>query len=320
MKTILITGATGFLGRNIIARLSGRPDIKLRLGTRRPRPAGQPGVEYVKTDYDDPQTLLAATAGADAVLHLAAAVAATSYEEFEKANVQPTRALVSACARQECSVKTFVLASSLAAAGASPDAASPRTETQPEAPVSDYGRTKLAAERELANLPDRVRRVILRPAVVYGKNDAGIDTLAAWVRRGLMLSAGPADTKFSFIFVEDAADCFITALDNADRLNGGKFFICEPRAYSWEYFISTMAIAMHKPTPIIATLPPAVVKFAGNVYGKLAALTGAKPVFNADKAREAGAGNWTASPAAWMNASGKTGWVTLADGLRKTFS
>lgn len=321
MTTVLITGATGFLGRNITDRLKGRPGLTLRLGTRNPpRGKNEPGLEYVKTDFADPASLLSAVTGADAVIHLAAAVAATKYEEFERANVLATRALAAACSKENGTVKTFILASSLAAAGASPDPDKPRTEDQPETPVSHYGMTKLAAEKEIENLPAGIARVILRPAFVYGRNDPGIDTLAEWVRRGIMISAGSADTRFSFIFVEDAAACFITALDNADKLDRRKFFICEPTTYSWEDFVRAIAISMRKPVPVLATLPFSVVKAVGELYGRVADMVGLKPVFNADKAREANAGNWIASPASWMKATGQTEWTKLSAGLAKTFS
>ncbi|MFA6584117.1 MAG: NAD(P)-dependent oxidoreductase [Elusimicrobiaceae bacterium] len=315
MKTVLVTGGTGFLGKHVALRLLAREELNLRIGSRKAKVSENPRVQYVKTDYNDPASLAQAVEGVHAVIHLAAAVAANTYHEFEAANITATRNLVAACAQSQ-TLETFILASSLAAAGPS---ATPRTEDLPETPVSNYGKTKLAAERELAALPEKVNRVVLRPAIVYGKNDTGIGELVEWVERGIMINSAPSGTQYSFIYVEDAAECFLMAMDRAAEMNGKKYFICERDSYTWNYFIKEIAKTMGKPAPLMVRLPAALVKLAGLLYGFTTKMMGIKPVFNLDKAREATVGGWAASPALWMKDSGQKEWTKLPEGIRQIF-
>ncbi|MFA5160759.1 MAG: NAD-dependent epimerase/dehydratase family protein [Elusimicrobiales bacterium] len=313
----LITGGTGFIGRALAARLLGE-GWQARVATRR-IPLNPPqGVEIAETDYGSVESLAKAVDGCDAVFHLAAAIFACSYAEFEKANAAATANLVAACAKAQKPPECFVYVSSLAAAGPGASATVARTEADPPAPASDYGKTKLAGEAALAALPSAARRVILRPAIVYGKNDSGVSKIARWVRRGLMINMCAGETMFSFTYIDDLVDAITEAQKNP-ALSGKAYFICEDRTYPWTHFISAMAKAMGARQPFMLTLSPSAMRVAGKIYQTVSPLIGADPVFNTDKAREACAGHWTASPRRWMEDAGRKSWTPLEEGLKKTF-
>ena len=319
MKTALITGGTGFIGRALARRLMAQ-GWQVRVTTRKdPSKAHIPGMELVRVDYADINSLVSAVEGCDAVFHLAAAIFACSHKDFEKANTLATANLAKACAKVGKKPGCFVYVSSLAAAGPSPDSAKPRTEDILPAPVSDYGKTKLGGEKALAALDPQTRRVVLRPAIVYGKNDSGISKIALWVKRGLMINMCAGEVLFSFTYIDDLVDSLVEAEKNP-ALSGREYFICEEKAYPWTSFIATLAKAMGTPMPKLLTLSPGPMRVAGVIYQTFASVFGFEPAFNVDKAREACAGNWIASPKRWMQDTGRSSWTPLEEGVRKTFT
>lgn len=315
MKTIAVTGGTGFVGMALSkALLAG--GCAVRIITRRKPASRLPGAEYAVADFSDADSLKKALAGTDAAVHLAAALFCRSEEAFMKANAQGTANLVTA-AEATPSLKKLVYVSSVAAGGPAAEGA-PRTEDQAPAPVSFYGKSKLAGEGSVRSFRGGAS-VILRPPIIYGRKDSGVSKIAEWVRKGVMVNAGSAGGRFSFIYIEDLVAAIRAALET-DKFNGGLFYVCEDRSYEWREFISMLAEGMGVKMPLMLSLPAPAVYAVGWLYEAVTALAGAQPVMNRDKAREAAAPDWTASPALWEKTSGNAGWTPLAEGIKKTFS
>ncbi len=273
------------------------------------------GVTCAETDFSDKESLKRALAGADAAVHLAAALFCRSKEDFLRANAVGT-ANLAAAAGATPALKKLVYISSLAAGGPS-SAETPRTEAEKEAPVSFYGQSKLEGEKAVREFPGPF--VILRPPIIYGKNDSGFSKIAEWVKKGVMVNAGSAGGRFSFVYLDDLVAAIISALET-DKFDGGTFYVCESRSYAWQEFIALLAAGMGVKMPVLLTLPPWAVYAVGWLYETVTALAGAEPVMNRDKAREAAAPNWTASPALWEKAAGAAKWTPLEEGIKKTFS
>ncbi|MDD2804177.1 MAG: NAD-dependent epimerase/dehydratase family protein [Elusimicrobiales bacterium] len=314
MKTIAVTGGTGFVGRALCKALLAR-GFAVRIITRR-RPAEPlPGAAYAEADFSDPESLGRALDGADAAVHLAAALFCRSREAFLSANAGGTANLVAA-ANARPTLKKLVYVSSLAAGG--PSAAdAPRTEADGENPTSFYGQSKLEGEKAVKTFTGGAF-VILRPPIIYGKKDSGFSKIAEWVRKGVMVNAGSAGGRFSFVYIEDLVRAMTDALET-DKFDGGTFYVCEPRSYAWLEFIGLLASGMGVRMPLMLSLPPWAVYAVGWLYEGVTALTGADPVMNRDKAREAAGPNWTASPALWERTAGWKDWTPLAEGIKKTF-
>ena len=151
-----------------------------------------------------------------------------------------------------------------------------------EAPVSFYGSTKLGGEAALRDLASGMRFTILRPPIVYGKNESGVSKIAHWVRKGFMVNAGASDGAFSFIYVEDLCKAIITAMETS-ATDGQAYYVCENRAYPWRVFIAMLAGAMKVRMPYMLDLPRSFLWALGLVYEAVSALGGAEPVFNRDK-------------------------------------
>jgi uncharacterized protein YbjT (DUF2867 family) len=156
---IALTGATGFVGRRVVA-LANRP---VRALTRRPQPP-QPGVEWVLGDLDDTNALARLCEGAAAVLHIAGVVNAADEAGFVAGNVTGTANVLAAAA----GVPRFVHVSSLAAR---------------EPRLSLYGASK--AQGDALVIASTLDWVIVRPPGVYGPGDAEMRDLFSLARFGL---------------------------------------------------------------------------------------------------------------------------------------
>ncbi len=142
---VFVTGGTGFVGAHLVRALQERGDHVSCL-VRRPELAERLGwrdVRLVRGDLDDPSALLQGCEGAELVFHVAGKIVARNALEFMATNRDGTANVLEAA--QEHGVTRFVLVSSLAAAGPT-SPGHPIDETRPPAPVTDYGRSKLAAE------------------------------------------------------------------------------------------------------------------------------------------------------------------------------
>jgi nucleoside-diphosphate-sugar epimerase len=101
--------------------------------------------------------------------------------------------------------------SSLAAAGPA-SANAPHVESDPPAPITTYGRTKL--EGELAvNATSGLYWTVLRPGVVYGPGDRALVPLFRLARVGILPLVGRPDAAYTFVYIDDLVDAIVAAAD-----------------------------------------------------------------------------------------------------------
>ena len=316
-NTLLITGGNGFIGKALTDKLL-QEGFNVRIVTRRTpkKQPTNPSVTLVKADYNDVESLKQALHGCVGVFHLAAAIFGFNRTDFEKANVLATQKVVDAV-NQTPEIKAFVHVSSLAASGYAPDKEHPRTEEMTPQPISDYGITKWGGEQAVHTLRPGIKWTIIRPPIVYGKNDSGVSKIALWVRRGLMVNTS-GNGYFSFVHVDDLIQALWLAFTREDT-DKQTFFVTEDAVYSWDYFITEMARAMNCHKPFMPHAPKWMLRGAAWIYELAACISGAQPALNYDKVTEATIpGHWICSGKKWQNLTGQK-FTPLAEGLKKSF-
>lgn len=225
MRT-LVTGANGFIGAQLCRALVARGDAVRVLVRPRSNLKLLEGVEAEQAlgDVTDAASVEAAVRGVDVVYHLAGIRRTPHPEDFHTINVEGTRHVLEAAARQT-NPPRVVLAGSLSATGPSED--KPLTEEDPLRPVEAYGRSKQAAEQVCAEFKGRVPVAIGRPPRVLGPGDRENLAFVKIVQKGLLLRlTGPA-RHLSMIDVDDVVAGFVT-LGTHPAAAGETFFLTAP--------------------------------------------------------------------------------------------
>jgi 2-alkyl-3-oxoalkanoate reductase len=221
---VLVTGASGFLGGWVAQHLAERGHTVralVRKTSNKKHLETLKGVEFAEGAVEDKEAVFAAAKGVHAIIHSAGIVKARNEAEYNRTNVEGTRNLIEA-ARAHGGLKRFVHVSSLEACGPSFDQRPVPCDQQ--RPVTAYGRSKLAAEKECVSRKDKLPVVILRPAAIYGPRDVEILEAFRAVRRRQYPVIGDGSMVASYTFGPDCAKACIQAI-TADVPSGSAYFV-----------------------------------------------------------------------------------------------
>lgn len=253
MRDALVTvfGGGGFVGRYVVEALL-RGGARVRVAERNPKDArylkaqanlGQ--ITFVAADITRPETLSAAVAGADAVVNLVG-----SFADMQRIHVDGARNVAEAAAR--AGAKALVHMSAIGA--------------DPESP-SAYGRTK--GEGEAAVRKAFPKATILRPSIVFGREDAFINRFAALIRMLPICPIIGGQTKFQPVFAGDVGHAVsVAALDPAGH-GGAVYELGGPEVLSMLQINAWIAERTGR-APFFIEVPDAVA-------GAMATLTGWLP-------------------------------------------
>ncbi|MCX6558778.1 MAG: NAD-dependent epimerase/dehydratase family protein [Candidatus Aminicenantes bacterium] len=196
----LVSGATGFLGGYLLARLRKKGFQVRALARKTSDVAGlvRAGCDIYEGDIMDRQSLLRAMVGQQLVFHTAGKVSDRgSRREFWQANVDGTANVIAAC--REAGVKRLIHLSSLTVLGLPRSGARVDEQTPPAAALRDpYSASKLAGERLVreAHGSSGLETVVIRPGVIWGPGDTTImPRLIALLRRRRLVFIGRGDTR-----------------------------------------------------------------------------------------------------------------------------
>lgn len=311
---VLVTGGTGFVGSHLVeALLAGGHDVRclVRRGRTGWLPA-DPRLHLAEGSLQDAGALGDAARDREVVFHLAGLTKALRREDFHRVNHEGTRTVVLAC-RDAPSLRRLVYASSLAAAGPSPDGR-PLREDDPPRPIDDYGLSKLRGEEAVRGEAARVPATIVRLPAVYGPRDT--DFLAAFrtVRRGV-LPVPARGARIDLSYVSDAVAALLLVAGRPEAA-GATYFVAGDRPLSWEEAGEAMAAAVGVravpiPVPGLAAMGLAV---GAEAWGRI---TGRASVISRDKVRGMRAPYWVCD-ASRVRALGFAPRVTPAEGFRRT--
>ena len=238
-STVLVTGASGFIGGRLTERLVLEEGARVRAAVRRVQNVARicrlpaRSVDVHRFDMTVPETVDELVAGCDIVFHLAHD---TDSAQANAANAKGARLLGTACLR--AGVERLVFVSSMSVYEPLPDA--------PLSEASASGRwlgNKLAAEREIQRLiqHDGLRATIVQPTIVYGPysgtwTDEPVQLLLA---DGLLLPA-PGDGICNAVHVDDVVSALIL-FARTRRALGETFLVSGPDHVTWGDFFSAYA-------------------------------------------------------------------------------
>jgi NADH dehydrogenase len=215
--TVLVTGATGFIGPHVVHTLRAQ-ETPVRALVRNPARAGRLtawGAELAVGDVTDPASLRGACTGVDAVVHLVAIIKGRP-ADFERVMSEGTRNVVTAA--QEVGVRRFVLASALGLDERSKDA-------------GPYFAAKWEMERAVKE--SGLEHVIFRPSFVFGPDGGVLPTFIRLARLAPVTPiVGPGTQRLQPIWVEDLAQYYSRALTEPAATNR-TFDLGGPEAVSW---------------------------------------------------------------------------------------
>jgi len=307
---ILLTGATGFIGRRVLSHLldAGR---SVRIVVR-PASAGRPGLDprcrvYVG-ELTDVDVLCSALAGVGDIIYCAGTVRGRRLDNFLPANVHGVRAMLEAMARTAPSAAAggraprLLLLSSLAA-------------SRPE--LSDYARSKRCGEEQLERSAVR-DWTILRPPAVYGPGDTEMRPLLNLVRRGLVLRPGPPGQRLALLHVDDLVRAVVAWLQAPAQVCNQRSFTLDdgkPAGHSWPDIAAAVSSRRVRELAVPGPLLRAV--GASNLW--CAGMLGYAPMLTPGKVRELQEPRWLCDNAPFSHATGWQPEIGLERGAATLF-
>lgn len=226
---VLVTGASGMLGRSTARALIARGD---EVTVLQRRPAGLPGAE-VLGDVARPDIVARAVRGQDAVLHLAAKVDVIGpWAEYQQANVEGTRAVIAAC--RDHGVCRLVHVSSPSVAHAGTSLAGVGAEpADPDRARGHYARSKAIAEVDaLAADSPALAVLAVRPHLVWGPGDTQlVERIVSRAAAGRLSLIGSGAALIDTTYTDNAVDALLAAVDACGPVHGEALVVSngEPR-------------------------------------------------------------------------------------------
>lgn len=314
----LVTGGTGFIGSHLV-------DLLLKTGWHVVCPVRDPSalrhLEGTAAEVVPAAALshhIFSGPGFDYVFHLAGSTRARDYPAYQAANVKYTWWLLDQLADQRSHRRPlrFVLVSSQAAAGPSPDDGTPVTESDDPRPISFYGRSKLEAEVVAASFKEKIPITIIRPPTVFGPRDR--DVLGVFKSACFRIAAylaGP-DRLVSIVYVEDLVQGILHAA-LSPAAEQGTYFLANPEPVVWRRFTLDVAEILGcrvVPLPV----PLSVMKVVALCGDAICRVSESPPLFRSEKLEEMMRIAWVCSP---EKARRELGWQSrtpLRDAIEKT--
>jgi nucleoside-diphosphate-sugar epimerase len=313
----LITGASGFIGGNLRRALlaAGADVVALR---RRSSPEPEEGRSVVGA-YDDVDGLTGVMREErpDWVFHVAGATNGVTYEDFQRANVLPTKNLLTALTAAHRDVKRFVLVSSLAAYGPA-DKDRPKVESDPREPIEHYGRSKLEAEQVVEAMGETLPWTIVRPSGVYGPRDREFFLLFREIVNGRNVYYGNRRRQFSLVYVDDCVRAILEAA-LADETVGDGYFLDDGRPVDWQTFQDAIIAEVGK-KPLTIDFPSFLLPLAAWGGEVLAMIDGKPRLFNLQKKTMGDQDAWTCKSDHAREDFGFSPEVDMEEGVRRSLA
>ena len=273
-QPVLVTGASGFVGRALVAALAADERFRVRAAYRTAPVLAPVGVEVaVAGEIDAAHGWNVALEGADAVVHTVARThvlhetEADALAAYRRINVEGTLNLARAAAA--AGVKRFVFLSSIKVNGEATPIGQSFGEADAPAPLDAYGVSKHEAEQALADLARSagLEVVVLRPPLIYGPGVKGnLERLIRLVARGVPLPLGAVRNQRSMVGLDNLCSAIMTCLSH-EAAAGRTYLVADGHDVSTPELIRVIGAAMGK-KPSLWPVPVALLHLAGGLTGR----------------------------------------------------
>ena len=318
ISTVFLTGGTGFIGSHTAEYLLSR-GLRVRCLVRPQRKSlgwlqGLP-VETVQGDLLDPASLANILEGADYIIHVAGVTKAKHPTGYYLGNVTATQNLLNAAAKVK-TLKKFCYISSQTGAGPSPSG-KPVTEADPCYPMTNYAKSKIAAEAVCKEMMDRIPIVIIRPPAVYGPRDTDVFEMYRYVAMGIRPIIGSSKKTLSLVYGPDLAKGIVEAT-LSERTTGETYYISNQDICAYSKLIDIIASFSGKKT--INVYFPKWLMYAVAAVVQFVSIFIPKPaVLNIEKARDLLQEHWDCSPQKIKDHIGFVTPTPVYEGLKRTY-
>ena len=264
-KRVLVTGASGFVGRPLIGALL-RAGYQVRAAARRAVTLSAPVEIAMVPDFRQSVDWSAVLRDVDIVIHAAglahADTEATPGADYDRINATTTLELAQAAKR--ANIERFVFISSVRAQ-IGPSASFSVTETDEPRPTDHYGRSKLAAERALSS--SGLPFTILRPAVIYGPQPKGnIKRLVQLAKLPLPLPFGGLQSRRSLLGIDNLIGAIFFVLQHETTI-GETFLVADPKPLTLPDIFTLLRKALNR-RPGLIDVPPGAIRMVLRLLGQ----------------------------------------------------
>jgi len=317
---ILITGASGFIGSFIVEEALQR-GFETWAAVRRSSSREylqDERIHFIELNLSSKEQLVEQLREHqfDYVVHAAGVTKCIDKRDFYRINTEGTKNLVTALLELQTPLKRFVFVSSLSVFGAIREQQPYEEirETDTPQPNTEYGRSKLEAERWLDN--KEFPYVILRPTGVYGPREKDYFLMAKSIKQHSDFAVGYKRQDITFVYVTDVVQAVFLALEKGQT--GRKYFLSDGQVYQSTTFSDLIHEELGRPWWIRITAPIWVLRiitffgeYVGRMTGKISALNNDK--FNILKQR-----NWRCDIQPAIDELGYHPQVDLKEGVRRS--
>lgn len=330
VKSILVTGASGFIGSFICSEGLER-GMEVWAGMRRTSSSQylkDERLKFAELDLGNYDTLCKQLRaykqemggrGWDYVVHAAGATKSLKREGFFKTNTEGTKNLVRALIAEGMVPSRFVFVSSLSIFGAireEPYPYEPIRETDIPRPNTAYGESKWQAEQFLATVKD-FPYVILRPTGVYGPRERDYYIMAKSIKQHVDFAVGYKPQDITFVYVSDVVQAVFKAM-KAEAAVGHAYFLSDGQVYNSRAFSDLLQKELGNPWVLHIKAPlwflRLVCAISGTVNGWLGKLT----TLNLDKYHILSQRNWQCDIEPARRDLGYEPQVLLDEGVRRS--